>query len=77
MALVCGIDYEVAAGDATAITIDGVAITVASPATLIRTKNTVRPSDAADLQSRGIDPGGSSRILTRTFLADETTSASR
>jgi predicted nucleotidyltransferase len=48
MALACGIDYDHAAADAVTITIDGVAMTVASPATLIRTKNTVRPSDAAD-----------------------------
>jgi predicted nucleotidyltransferase len=48
MALACGIDYETASKDATSITIDGVAIRVASPGTLIRTKNTVRPSDAAD-----------------------------
>jgi hypothetical protein len=50
MALACGIDYDNAAADAVTITIDGVAITVASPATLIRTKNTIRPSDAADRQ---------------------------
>ena len=50
MALACGIDYDNAAADAVTITIDGVAITVASPATLIRTKNTMRPSDAADRQ---------------------------
>jgi hypothetical protein len=48
MALACGVDYDNAAKDATRLTIDGVAIPVASPATLIRTKNTVRPSDAAD-----------------------------
>jgi Nucleotidyl transferase of unknown function (DUF2204) len=48
MALACGIDYSVAARDSRTLTIDGVEIRVASPATLIRTKNTVRPSDAAD-----------------------------
>jgi hypothetical protein len=48
MALACGVDYNDAASDATSLTIDGVAILIASPATLIRTKNTVRPSDAAD-----------------------------
>jgi predicted nucleotidyltransferase len=48
MALACGIDYNDAARDVTSLTIDGVAIPIASPATLIRTKNTVRPSDAAD-----------------------------
>jgi len=48
MAPACGIDYADAAKDVATLTIDGVAIPVASPATLIRTKNTVRPSDAAD-----------------------------
>ena len=48
MAQACGIDYSDAARDATSLTFDGVAIPIASPATLIRTKNTVRPSDAAD-----------------------------
>jgi hypothetical protein len=48
MALACGIDYSDAAKDSQRLTIDGVLIPVASPATLIRTKNTVRPSDAAD-----------------------------
>jgi predicted nucleotidyltransferase len=48
MALACGINYTDAAKDARSLTIDGVTIPVASPATLIRTKNTVRPSDAAD-----------------------------
>jgi hypothetical protein len=48
MALACGIDYSVAVKDSRSITIEGVLIPVASPATLIRTKNTVRPTDAAD-----------------------------
>jgi predicted nucleotidyltransferase len=48
MALACGIDYDAAATDKRTLTIDGVEIPVASPATLIRTKNTIRPSDAAD-----------------------------
>jgi predicted nucleotidyltransferase len=48
MAVAGGIDYDNAAKDATSLTFDGVAIPIASPATLIRTKNTVRPSDAAD-----------------------------
>ena len=48
MARACGLDYIEAARDATTITIDEVAIPVASAATLIRTKNTLRPSDAAD-----------------------------
>jgi hypothetical protein len=37
-----------AAQDASTVTIDGVAIPVASAATLIRTKDTIRPSDAVD-----------------------------
>jgi hypothetical protein len=48
MALACGIDYSDAAKDSQSLTIEGIPIPVASPATLIRTKNTVRPSDAAD-----------------------------
>jgi predicted nucleotidyltransferase len=48
MALACGIDYSDAARDIQNLTIEGVLIPLASPATLIRTKNTVRPSDAAD-----------------------------
>ena len=48
MALACGIDYTEAAKDSERLTIGDVSIPVASPATLIRTKNTVRPSDAAD-----------------------------
>jgi hypothetical protein len=48
MALAFGIDYNNAVKDATSLSIDGVAIPVASPATLIRTKNTLRPSDVAD-----------------------------
>jgi predicted nucleotidyltransferase len=48
MALACGIDYNDAARDVARLIIGGVAIPVASLATLIRTKNTLRPSDAAD-----------------------------
>jgi hypothetical protein len=48
MGLACGIDYARAAQDATSLTFDDVVIPVASPATLILTKNTIRPSDAAD-----------------------------
>jgi hypothetical protein len=48
MALAGGIDHSAAAADSRTLTIGGVQIPVASPATLIRTKNTVRPSDAAD-----------------------------
>jgi predicted nucleotidyltransferase len=50
MALACGIDYKSASTDAMTVTINDVPIFVASPATLIRTKNTLRPSDAADRQ---------------------------
>ncbi len=48
MAKACGIDYAAAAQDAESLEIGGVQIPVASIPTLIRTKNTVRPSDAAD-----------------------------
>ena len=48
MALACGIDYASAARDAETLTIDGVAIPVPNLRTLILTKNTMRPSDAAD-----------------------------
>lgn len=48
MARACGVDYADASRDAVEIRFDDVGIAVASPRTLIRTKNTVRPSDAAD-----------------------------
>jgi len=48
MARACGIDYETAAEDAETLTVNDVVIPIASPATLIRMKDTVRPSDAAD-----------------------------
>jgi len=48
MARACGIDYHEAVKDSERLTVDGVSIPLASPETLIRTKNTVRPSDAAD-----------------------------
>jgi hypothetical protein len=48
MAKACGIDYREAAQDSERVTVGGVSIPLASPETLIRTKNTVRPSDAAD-----------------------------
>ena len=48
MALACGIDYSEAVKDSERLTVDGVSIPLASPETLIRTKNTVRPSDAVD-----------------------------
>jgi hypothetical protein len=48
MARACGIEYAEAARDVESLTVAGVVIPVASLATLIRTKNTGRPSDAAD-----------------------------
>jgi predicted nucleotidyltransferase len=48
MASACGVDYAEAVRDAEHVTLGDVTIPVASLATLIRTKNTVRPSDAAD-----------------------------
>ena len=66
MASACGIDYREAATDRESVTVDGVSIPLASPQTLIRTKNTLRPSDAADrlyleelLDARRRDPGSS------------------
>ena len=50
MARACGVDYAEASRDTVTIQFDGVPIPVASPETLIRTKNTARPSDAADRQ---------------------------
>ena len=47
-ALACGIDYAEAFRDAETIDVQGVPMVVASPATLIRTKDTYRPSDHAD-----------------------------
>src|SRR5215471_9170647 len=48
MAKACGIDYAAAIVDAESVEIGGVAVPVASLETLVRTKNTIRPSDAAD-----------------------------
>lgn len=48
MARACGIDYETAAKDAESFTIGDVSIPIVSLRTLIRAKDTVRPSDAAD-----------------------------
>jgi hypothetical protein len=48
MALACGIDYLEARKDAETLRVLDVPILVASPATLIRTKDTFRPSDHAD-----------------------------
>jgi hypothetical protein len=48
MAAACGVDYAQASEDAVRIQFGGVSIPVASVSTLIRTKDTPRPSDAAD-----------------------------
>lgn len=48
MGSACGVDYADAQRDAVVISFENVQVPVASPATLIRTKNTMRPSDAAD-----------------------------
>ena len=48
MARACDIDYAEAARDVEHVSIDGTDIPVASLQMLIRTKNTMRPSDAAD-----------------------------
>src|SRR6185436_568499 len=44
----CGITYQDATADAKVIEVEGVPIPVASKQTLIRTKETVRPSDQID-----------------------------
>jgi hypothetical protein len=48
MGRACGLAYEDVAADAEVHTIEGVPIPIASPATLIRTKDTYRPQDAID-----------------------------
>ena len=48
MARACGVGYTEAITDAETLEREGVAIPVASPATLIRMKDTVRPQDALD-----------------------------
>ena len=48
MAVACGVDYAEAAKDVEAVTIGGVLIPIPSLQTLIRTKNTMRPSDRGD-----------------------------
>jgi hypothetical protein len=48
MGRACGLRYSDAAADAETIERGGVAIPVASPSTLIRTKDTPRPQDAID-----------------------------
>ena len=50
LAAACGVEYEEACRDAISLDFAGVPIPVASPRTLLRTKNTIRPSDAADRQ---------------------------
>jgi len=50
LAAACGVDYEEARRDAVTLDFAGVPMPVASPPTLMRTKNTTRPSDAADRQ---------------------------
>lgn len=48
MGQACGVRYEEAIRDAVTKEIQGVPVPVASVATLMRTKETLRPSDAAD-----------------------------
>ncbi len=48
MGRACGLSYNDAIADAETRVIDGVPIPLASPATLIRTKDTFRPQDAID-----------------------------
>ena len=48
MGRACGLSYADAVQDAEVVERDGVPIPVASPATLIRTKDTPRPQDALD-----------------------------
>ena len=50
MAAACGVRYEDAVKDVEIITIEGVPIPIASPATLIRTKQTYREKDTIDRQ---------------------------
>ena len=52
MGRACGVDYSEAAQDAETIERDGVAIALASPATLIKLKKTARPQDALDRSFR-------------------------
>jgi hypothetical protein len=48
MGRACGLDYSEAVRDAETIEREGVPIVIASPATLIKLKNTARPQDALD-----------------------------
>jgi hypothetical protein len=50
MGSACGIDYERAKNSIETRTIDGVAIPIARKELLIDTKQTIRPSDAVDVQ---------------------------
>ena len=50
MAKACGVDYAEASRDAVTMHFAGVPIPVASPETLLRVKNTVRPADAVHRQ---------------------------
>jgi len=50
MGKACGVDYADAARDAVTVRFADVPIPVASPRTLLRTKDTMRPADAADRQ---------------------------
>jgi hypothetical protein len=45
----CGVTWQEARQDAVETDIGGTLVPVASPSTLIRTKQTIRPSDAADV----------------------------
>ena len=48
MGRACGLGYADVVTDAESVAIDDVMVVVASPATLIKTKNTYRPQDALD-----------------------------
>jgi predicted nucleotidyltransferase len=48
MGRACGLSYADVVKDAEIVDLDGVRVPVASPATLIRTKDTYRPQDAID-----------------------------
>lgn len=50
MGRACGVSYQDAAADAETFVIEGVEVPVASKRTLMRTKETIRPSDLADRQ---------------------------
>jgi len=50
MGRACGLTYDEVVADAEHVDVEGVAIPIASKRTLIRTKETIRPSDLADRQ---------------------------